>query len=94
MCLGVPIQPVALYLPVIVKRLDYSTVKTNLYTVASNITGAVMLLVLAFSSDLTRIRFPFVALGFAFKMCGMVIYACVNVTSQLQVAYFARFVMT
>ena len=62
-CLGVPLQSVSLYLPVIVKRLGYSTVKTNLYTVAPNITGAVMLLLLAFSSDLTRIRFPFIALG-------------------------------
>ncbi len=94
MCLGVPLQSVSLFLPVIVKRLGYSTVKTNLYTVAPNITGAVMLLVLAFASDLTRIRFPFVALGFAFTMIGMVIYACVNVTSQLQVAYFACFMMT
>lgn len=94
MCLGVPLQSVSLFLPVIVKRLGYNTVKTNLYTVAPNITGAVMLLVLAFSSDLTRVRFPFVALGFAFTMTGMVIYACVNVTSQLQVAYFACFMMT
>jgi len=93
-CLGVPLQSVSLFLPVIVKRLGYSAVKTNLYTVAPNITGAIMLLVLAFSSDLTRIRFPFVALGFIFTMMGMVIYASVNVTSQLQVAYFACFMMT
>lgn len=93
-CLGVPLQSVSLFLPVIVKRLGYSAVKTNLYTVAPNITGAIMLLVLAFSSDLTRIRFPFVALGFIFTMMGMIIYASVNVTSQLQVAYFACFMMT
>ena len=93
-CLGVPLQGVQLYLPVIVNRLGYSTVKTNLYTVAPNITGAVMLLVLGFSSDLTRLRFPFVALGFAFTLTGFIIYACVNVTTQLQVAYFACFMMT
>ena len=93
-CLGVPLQSVSLYLPVIVKRLGYSTVKTNLYTVAPNITGAVMLLLLAFSSDLTRIRFPFIALGFLFTMLGFVIYACVDVTTQLQVAYCACFMMT
>ena len=93
-CLGVPLQSVSLYLPVIVRRLGYSTVKTNLYTVAPNITGAVMLLLLAFSSDLTRIRFPFIALGFLFTMLGFVIYACTNVTTQLHVAYFACFMMT
>ncbi len=76
-CLGVPLQSVSLFLPVIIKRLGYSTVKTNLYTVAPNVTGAVMLLVLAFASDYTRLRFPFVALGFAFTFIGFIIYACV-----------------
>lgn len=33
MCLGVPLQSVSLFLPQIVGRLGYSTVKTNLYTV-------------------------------------------------------------
>lgn len=53
-----------------------------------------MLLVLAFASDLTKIRFPFIALGFAFTFVGFVIYACVDVHTQLQVAYFACFMMT
>ena len=59
-CLGVPLQSVQLFLPQIVARLGYSSVKTNLYTVAPNIGGAVMLLLLAFASDFTRWRFPFV----------------------------------
>ncbi|KAK7911194.1 permease of the major facilitator superfamily [Apiospora marii] len=93
-CLGVPLQAVQLFLPQIVQRLNYDKVKTNLYTVAPNITGAVMLLLLAFSSDLTRIRFPFIALGFAFTFIGFVIYATIqDVSSQIQVAYFATFMM-
>lgn len=32
-CLGIPLQSVQLFLPQIVARLGYSTVKTNLYTV-------------------------------------------------------------
>ena len=59
-CLGVPLQSVQLFLPQIVSRLGYGAVKTNLYTVAPNIGGAVMLLLLAFASDYTRWRFPFV----------------------------------
>ena len=59
-CLGVPLQSVQLFLPQIVSRLGYGSVKTNLYTVAPNIGGAVMLLLLAFASDYTRWRFPFV----------------------------------
>ncbi|KAF5543002.1 major facilitator superfamily transporter [Fusarium mexicanum] len=93
-CLGVPLQGVQLYLPVIVKRLGYSTVKTNLYTVAPNISGAVSLLVLGFCSDFAKLRFPFVALGFALTFTGFIIYACINVTTQLHVAYFACFMMT
>lgn len=59
-CLGVPLQSVQLFLPQIVARLGYDAVKTNLYTVAPNVSGAVMLLILAFASDFTRWRFPFV----------------------------------
>ncbi|KAH0029504.1 putative MFS transporter, partial [Aureobasidium melanogenum] len=93
-CLGVPLQGVQLFLPQIVARLKYDTVKTNLYTVAPNITGAVMLLVLGFSSDLTRWRFPFIALGFLFTFCGFIIYSAIDVDHSLNVAYFATFMMT
>ncbi|KAI9743057.1 MAG: hypothetical protein M1818_003352 [Claussenomyces sp. TS43310] len=94
MCLGVPLQSVTLFLPQIIARLGYGTVKTNLYTVAPNISGAVMLLILAFASDFTRWRFPFIALGFMFTFIGFIIYAAIDVTSSLHVAYFASFMMT
>lgn len=93
-CLGVPLQSVQLFLPQIVSRLGYDKVKTNLYTVAPNVSGAVMLLVLAFASDFTRWRFPFVAAGFAFTAIGFIVYVAINVETQLHVAYFACFMMT
>ncbi|QKX56859.1 uncharacterized protein TRUGW13939_03966 [Talaromyces rugulosus] len=94
-CLGVPLQGVALFLPQIVSRLGYPTVKTNLYTVAPNVTGAVMLLVLAFASDAVRLRSPFIVLGFLFTLIGFVIYAAINdVTAEIHLAYFACFMMT
>lgn len=93
-CLGVPLQSVQLFLPQIIGRLGYKTVKTNLYTVAPNVSGAVMLLVLAFASDLTRLRFPFVAAGFLFTFIGFCIYVAIDVEKQLHVAYFAAFMMT
>jgi MFS family permease len=93
MCLGVPLQSVSLFLPQIVGYLGYSTVKTNLYTVAPNITGAVMLLVLAFSSDYLRRRGPFIVLGFTFTFIGFIIYAAIDVHHHLHVAYFATFMM-
>ncbi|KFY15010.1 hypothetical protein V492_02283 [Pseudogymnoascus sp. VKM F-4246] len=94
MCLGVPLQAVQLFLPQIIERLGYDAVKTNLYTVAPNVSGAVMLLVLGFASDLTKNRWIFIALGFMFTFIGMTIYAGIDVESQLNVAYFASFMMT
>lgn len=97
MCLGIPLQSVSLFLPQIVARLGYSTIKTNLYTVAPNCTGAIMLLLLAYTSDYTRLRFPFVALGFFFTFCGFVIYGSlphVDAPQHIHVAYFACFMMT
>lgn len=93
-CLGVPLQSVALFLPVIVDRLGYSPIMTNLYTVAPNVTGAVMLLILAFASDYTRLRFPFVALGFALTCIGFIIFAVVDIHKQVSMAYFSCFMMT
>jgi hypothetical protein len=69
-------------------------VKTNLCTVAPNVSGAVMLLILAFSSDLTRWRFPFIAASFLFTFIGFVIFVSIDVLHQLQVAYYAAFMMT
>ncbi|KAI1431253.1 major facilitator superfamily transporter [Xylaria sp. CBS 124048] len=92
--LGVPIQSVALFLPQIVQRIVTGTVKVNLFTVAPNITGAVTLLILAFSSDLLRIRFPFICLGFLLSFTGFIIYASIDVLNQTRVAYFATFMMT
>ncbi|KAF2125844.1 MFS general substrate transporter [Dothidotthia symphoricarpi CBS 119687] len=93
-CLGVPLQSVSLFLPQIVQRLGYNKVKTNLYTVAPNVVGAVVLLILAFASDYTRLRFPFIALGFLLTFVGFVIYATIDVANSLTVAYFACFMMT
>lgn len=93
-CLGVPIQSVGLFMPQIIGRLGYDTVKTNLYTVAPNIGGAVMLLILAFSSDLLRLRFPFIMLGFTLTFIGFIIYVSIeDVQAQIQLAYYACFMM-
>ena len=93
-CLGVPIQSVALFMPQIIGRLGYDTIKTNLYTVAPNCVGAVFLIILAFSSDLARIRFPFIATGFMLTFIGFIVYATIDVEKDLRVAYFACFMMT
>ncbi|KAK2027032.1 major facilitator superfamily transporter [Colletotrichum zoysiae] len=94
-CLGVPLQSVNLFMPQIVQRLGYSTIKTNLYTVAPNVSGAAMLLILAFLSDWRRLRFPFIALGFMLTFTGFIIYAAIDdVEKQINLAYYACFMMT
>ncbi|KAI6356032.1 hypothetical protein MCOR25_007986 [Pyricularia grisea] len=94
MCVGVSAQAVNLFLPQIIQRLGYGTIQTNLYTVAPNIGGAVMLIILAFLSDWLRIRGAFVALGFTFTCLGFAIYASIqDIGAQLRLGYFATFMM-
>jgi len=93
-CLGVPLQSVSLFMPQIVGALGYNKVKTNLYTVAPNIVGACVLIILAFTSDFLRLRFPFIALGFMLTFIGFIIFAAVDIKEQIHVAYFACFMMT
>ncbi|KAL8381858.1 hypothetical protein RB595_005889 [Gaeumannomyces hyphopodioides] len=93
-CVGVPSQAVNLFMPQIIQRLGYGTIQTNLFTVAPNITGAVMLLILAFTSDWLRLRSPFVALGFILTCIGFAIYAAIdNIETQLRLGYYATFMM-
>ena len=49
--------------------VDWSLTSLQLPS-APNITGAIVLLILAFSSDFAHIRFPFIALGFALPVIG------------------------
>jgi hypothetical protein len=52
-----------------------------------------MLLILAFSSDLTRRRGPFILLGFLFTFIGFIVYATIDVVVDIHLAYFATFMM-
>ena len=52
-----------------------------------------MLLLLVFSSDYTRRRGPFIALGFIFTFTGMMIYATIDVLHNKRLGYFATFMM-
>ncbi|PHH74558.1 hypothetical protein CDD80_2988 [Ophiocordyceps camponoti-rufipedis] len=93
-CVGVPLQAVALFMPQIIQRLGYSTVQTNLLTVAPNATGSVALLLLAFASDASRLRFPLVVLAFSLTLTGFVVYAAIgDVGKSLRLAYAATFIM-
>ncbi|KAJ3734815.1 major facilitator superfamily domain-containing protein [Lentinula guzmanii] len=92
--LGVPLASVNNFLPQIVASLGYSTVKTNLFTVAPNIVGTVALLVLTFSSDYFRERSIHVAIPLAISLSGFVVLGCIDPITHRGVAYFACFLLT
>ncbi|RDW61141.1 uncharacterized protein DSM5745_10639 [Aspergillus mulundensis] len=81
------------FFPIIVARLGYSVIKTNLWTVAPNLVGAVVLLAVAKSSDYFRERSMHIILSLLISLVGMLILAAINVGNNKGVAYFACFLL-
>lgn len=81
------------FLPQIVRRLGYSVVKTNLWTVAPNSVGFVILLAVTKSSDYFQERTFHIVFSLILSMTGMIILACINALETRGVAYFATFLM-
>ncbi|KAE8400760.1 major facilitator superfamily domain-containing protein [Aspergillus pseudonomiae] len=81
------------FFPLIVQRLGYSVVKTNLWTVAPNLVGAVVLLGVAKSSDYFRERTFHIVFSLTLSLVGMVILVAIDVLHHQGVAYFACFLM-
>ncbi|KAK6382112.1 hypothetical protein LTS17_003997 [Exophiala oligosperma] len=81
------------FLPQIVQRLGYSVVKTNLWTVAPNSVGFVVLLCVTKSSDYFRERTYHIVFSLSLSLVGMIILAAIDVLENKGVAYFACFLM-
>jgi hypothetical protein len=77
----------------IVQRLGYGVVKTNLWTVAPNSVGFVVLLCIAKSSDYFRERTYHIVLSLVISLVGMIILVTIDVLENKRVAYFACFLM-
>ncbi|TFK57121.1 MFS general substrate transporter [Heliocybe sulcata] len=92
-CLGVPQTSVVNFLPQIVASLGYSTVKTNLFTVAPNIVGTIALLMFTISSDYFRERSIHLCIALALNLIGFIILGSVNVLAHREIAYFACFLL-
>lgn len=86
-CLGIPLYSVSNFLPQIVARLGYGTVKTNLFTVAPNVVGSLCVIFVAFSSDYWGDRSIHLAATLATTAVGFVVLACVDITTHLGVGY-------
>ncbi|KAJ7630906.1 major facilitator superfamily domain-containing protein [Roridomyces roridus] len=86
MLISVPLASVNNFLPQIIASFQYSTVKTNLFTVAPNVVGTVALLVLTFSSDYFRER--------TIRELTLFLSGAIDTLKHLHVAYFACFMIT
>ncbi|KAF2096548.1 MFS general substrate transporter [Rhizodiscina lignyota] len=92
-CVGVPLYSVSNFLPQIVARLGFSTVKTNLYTVAPNIVGSVFLIGVAFSSDFFGDRSLHLAFCMTLTFIGFTVLAAIDVAQHIAVGYFCCFLL-
>ncbi|KAF1937437.1 MFS general substrate transporter [Clathrospora elynae] len=81
------------FLPQIVQRLGYSVIKTNLWTVAPNAVGFVVLLLLTYSSDFFRERTFHIVAALCLSLIGLIILATIDVLHNKGVAYFACFLL-
>ncbi|PGH03881.1 hypothetical protein AJ79_07239 [Helicocarpus griseus UAMH5409] len=81
------------FFPMIVQRLGYSVIKTNLWTVAPNMVGTVVLLCVCYSSDHFRERTFHIIFALILSFIGMIILAIIDVEANKGVAYFSCFLM-
>ncbi|KAL1631615.1 hypothetical protein SLS54_000377 [Diplodia seriata] len=81
------------FLPQIVARLGYSTVKTNLWTVAPNAAGFCFLLAVAWSSDRLRERTFHIVFALAVSLAGLIVLAAIDPLARPAVAYAATFLL-
>ncbi|CAK7231728.1 hypothetical protein SBRCBS47491_008029 [Sporothrix bragantina] len=81
------------FLAIVVQRLGYSVVKTNLYTVAPALVGAVVLVTFCKSSDHFHERGFHQAAASVLSLVGYIILATVSSTNTA-VLYFAMFLCT
>lgn len=91
--LGVPLASVNNFLPQIVHSMGYSTVKTNLYTVAPNVAATVALLALTFSSDHFRERSIHISIALSTTIVGFIVLGAIDPVAKKDVAYFACFLI-
>lgn len=92
-CYGCAASMAGNFLTQIIGRFNYSTVKTNLFTVAPYVVGTICLLLTSWSSDRFRERGFHLASSFVLVLIGCIILIAIPV-SQVGAGYFATFLIT
>ncbi|CDK25401.1 unnamed protein product [Kuraishia capsulata CBS 1993] len=88
-----PWTTASLFLTQIIGRFGFSTVKTNLWTVAPNCVGVCVLLAVSFSSDRARERSYHICFALTLSIIGLIILASVDSFKHKGVSYFACFLL-
>lgn len=90
---GVPLVSVNTFLPQIVARLGYDSLKTSLYTVAPNVVGTVFLVIVTQSSDHFRERGLHICGCVALGLVGWIVLALIDPTN-VRANYGGMFLVT
>ncbi|KAJ4424269.1 hypothetical protein N0V82_001135 [Gnomoniopsis sp. IMI 355080] len=93
LCYGVAASVASNFLTQIIGRFGYSTVKTNLFTVAPYACGTIAMMITAYSSDRFRERGFHLASSLVLVIIGCILLTCLPLTSTGP-AYFATFLIT
>jgi hypothetical protein len=93
LCYGTSGSALGSFLPQIVGLMGFDTLKTNLYAVAPNLVGAVVLFCIAKSSDRFRERSGHMMLALGITFVGWVILVSLNPAKNIAVSYFACFLL-
>ncbi|KAI1078462.1 major facilitator superfamily domain-containing protein [Whalleya microplaca] len=91
---GVACASVSNFLPTMIKRLATDTVKTNLYTIAPNLSGAVFIVIICVLSDYYLQRALFIILSTGVSMLGFILLGSLDLTRLVGVGYFCTFLIT
>ncbi|XXH02466.1 hypothetical protein Hte_008842 [Hypoxylon texense] len=91
---GVATKSTGTFLPQIVARLGYSTIKTNLYLVAPNLVGCVFTLMATYSSDRFKERTMHLCVGLSFTMVGYLMLAGLDPLQNTAASYAATFLLS
>lgn len=81
------------FLPLVLRRLGYSVVKTNLLTVPPNCVGFLITLAICYSSDRNRERTFHIIGCLCLSLAGLLVLAFIDATVHVGVAYFACFML-
>lgn len=81
------------FLPLILRRLGYNKVITNLLTVPPNFLGFLILLCVTYHSDRTRERMWHIIGALCLSGTGLIILAAIKAENSIAVAYFASFLV-